>query len=132
MHRKPGRAPAQEKACQGPQRPEPGALQEQSPPPTAFRPGEQPPAGTHTRQEEEETPEQETLNGEFKIFYLIFIYIFSLSIALYQYSTVLVHGLNYIQQMLLSTAFPLASLTSCHFNVLMLRKRENQKLMPWL
>lgn len=67
---RPGGAPAQEKACQGPQRPEPGALQEQSPPPTAFRPGEQQPAaGAHTRQEEEETPEQETHSGEFKIRY---------------------------------------------------------------
>lgn len=70
MQRQPGWAPAQEKAWQGPQRPEPGALQEQSPPPTAFRPGEQPPPGTHSRQEEEETPEQETHDGEFKIFYL--------------------------------------------------------------
>ena len=59
MQRQPGWAPAQEKACQGPQRPKPGALQEQSPPSTAFRPGEQPPAGTHPRQEKEETPEQE-------------------------------------------------------------------------
>lgn len=69
MPRQPGRAPTQEKGCQGPQRPEPGALQEQSPPPAGFRPGEQPPPGAHTRQEEEETPEQETHNGEFKIFY---------------------------------------------------------------
>lgn len=70
MQRQPGSVPPQEKACQGPQRPEPGVLQEQSPPPTAFRPGEHPPPGTHTRQEEEETPEQETHNGEFKIFNL--------------------------------------------------------------
>lgn len=69
MQRQPGRAPAQEKACQGPQRAELGTIQEQSPPPPAFRSGEQPSPGTHTRQEEEETPEQETLYGEFKIFY---------------------------------------------------------------
>lgn len=69
MQRQPGRAPAQEKACQGPQRPEPGTIQEQSPPP-ALRSGEQPSSGAHTRQEEEETPEQETLYGELKMFYL--------------------------------------------------------------
>ena len=68
VQRHPAGAPTQEEGCQGPQRPEPGALQEQSPPPAAaFGPGEQPAAGTHTRQEEEETPEQETHNGESKI-----------------------------------------------------------------
>lgn len=65
-----GWAPAQEKACEGPQRPEPGALQEQSPLPPAFGPGEQPPPGTLAWQEEEEAPEQETLDGEFKMLHL--------------------------------------------------------------
>lgn len=73
VQRHPGRAATQEKGCQGPQRPEPGALQEQSPPPAAFRPGEQPAPGTHTRQEEEETPEQETHNGEFNIKFIFLL-----------------------------------------------------------
>lgn len=71
VQRRWGWAPAQEKACEGPQRPEPGALQEQSPLPPAFRPGEQPPSGTLTRQEEEEAPEQETLNGEWCFTWLL-------------------------------------------------------------
>lgn len=58
MQRQPGWAPAQEEACQGPQWLEPGALQEQSPPPpAAFRPREQPPAGPHKWKEEEKTQE---------------------------------------------------------------------------
>ena len=68
MQREPGSAPTQEEGWEGPQRPEPGALQEDCPSSTVFRPGEQPPPGTHTRQEEEEKPEQETQKGEFKIF----------------------------------------------------------------
>lgn len=63
----PGRASPQEEACQSAQRPESGELQEQSPPPV-VRPGEQSPPGAQTRQEEEETPEQEALSGEFEIF----------------------------------------------------------------
>lgn len=68
MQRQPGRALAQEEACQGPQWPQPGTVQRQPqpPPPPAFRPGEQPSSGTHTRQEEEETPQQETLCGKLK------------------------------------------------------------------
>lgn len=66
--RKPGRIPAQEKPSQGSQWPEPGALQEQfPPPPPVIRPGEQPPLGAHTREEEEEALEQETQNGELKM-----------------------------------------------------------------
>lgn len=64
MQGQPGGAPTEEKGGQDPQRPEPGFLQEHSPPATTFRPGEQPPPGTHTGQEEEETSEQETHNGE--------------------------------------------------------------------
>lgn len=77
VQRQPGGAPAQEKAWQSPQRPEPGALQEQSLPSPVLRPGEQPPSGTHTWQEEEEAPEQEIHNGEFT---------FNLTITLYEYS----------------------------------------------
>lgn len=90
VQRQPGGAPAQEEACQGPQRSEPGAVQEQSPPPTAFRPGEQPPAGTHTRQEEEEAPEQETHDGEFNIFYLS---------VRRRYSNPIIHAINHTWQM---------------------------------
>lgn len=61
--REPGGAPAQEETLQGPQWSEPGVLQEQSPA-TAFRPGEQPPASPQARQEEEETPQEETRKGE--------------------------------------------------------------------
>lgn len=73
MQSQPGRAPAQEEDFPGPQRAEPGCLQQQSPPP-AFRPGKQPSSGTQTRQKEEETPEQETLLGEFKCHIFIFCY----------------------------------------------------------
>lgn len=66
VQRQPGRVPEQEKARQGSQRPDPGTIQEQPPPP-ALGSGEQPSPGTHTRQEEEETPQQEALYGEFNM-----------------------------------------------------------------
>lgn len=68
---KPGRT--QEETCPSSQWSEDRALQEESPTWT-FRPGEQPPSGSDTRQEEEEAPQQETDNGKSNTVVLLFCF----------------------------------------------------------
>lgn len=58
------RSPTEEETSQTAQRLKPGVMQEQPPPAPVVRPGEQSPPGTHTGEEEEETPEEEAHDGE--------------------------------------------------------------------
>lgn len=73
--KQPSCPPTQEEASQTPQWLKPGILQEQPPSAPFVRPGEQSTPGTHTGEEEEETPEQETHNGELNAF-IMMLYVF--------------------------------------------------------